>query len=99
MAAAKSDIARGVVARGRTVCVPHPTKRRPVKSEAGATIEAPVIVEHGPGAEVELPVDEIKWLRKAGYLIDTAAPELPTANGPEFTAAGNGEGMRLNAGE
>ena len=46
---------RVVVARGRTVIVPHPTKTKIVREGAdGKPIRAPIGVEHGEGAEIML---------------------------------------------
>lgn len=94
MAAVK--MARGVVARGRTVSAPHPTMKRHVRSEDGRPLEAPAMVDYGPGSEIELPVEEIERLRKAGFLIDTAQPEIAAGNGPVFRPSAN-ETLRLES--
>lgn len=68
----KEQLARGVVARGRTVQVPHPTEMIIVGTnpETGVPIRAPRRVEYGPGQEVTLTKSEINNLRSTGFLID-----------------------------
>ena len=67
----EEPLVRGVVARGRTVQIDHPSHRRLVATrENGEKIYAPVRVEKGPGEEVNLPAPEIVRLRKDGFLID-----------------------------
>ena len=89
MAEAKTKVDRAIVARGRTVAIPSPTKRAFAgrHPDTGVEIFGPKIDEFGPGTEVELPVDEIAELRAKGYLVDPGAVQHQVANGPNFDAA------------
>ena len=42
--------------------------------------------KHGPGATFELDVKEAKRLRALGFLVNPTAAEVPTGEGPTFTA-------------
>jgi hypothetical protein len=67
---------RAIVARGRTVVVPDPTKP-PVfvgrQIETNREMFAPATRDFGPGEEVELPRGEAQRLRGFGYLVDADA--------------------------
>lgn len=97
MAAAK--MARGIVARGRTINAPHPTQRRIVgRHENGEAIEGPVMVAYGPGSELELAADEIARLRKSGFLIDPAQPVIDAGAGNQnYGAPAEGAVTRVGA--
>jgi hypothetical protein len=70
-AARHPQMARATVERGRTVVVPHPTKRITAKyTEEGKPVIVPVLQHFGPGDEVELPFEEVVLFRKLGYLVD-----------------------------
>lgn len=81
---------RAIVARGRTVSAPHPTKMKVVgyNSDTGAPIKLPFEILFGPGSEVELPADEIEALRSRGFLTDPSQVLQPFAEGPHFTETG-----------
>ena len=82
--------ARAVVARGRTLSVPHATKQQVIGySEDGKPVQRPVMVDFGPGQEIELAVDEIAELRATGFLIDPSQKPIPLAEGPHFTERGS----------
>jgi len=55
---------RVIVARGRTVLTPHQTKTKVVREgEDGKPVRAPITIEHGAGAEIELdaaPVHQVE---------------------------------------
>lgn len=83
----KEKLARGTVARGRTVAVPHPTKKKVVGSnpETGKPIYGPVMTDHGPGQEVTLPESEIASLRERGFLVDPSKSVIDVqAEGSHF---------------
>lgn len=81
-------LARGVVARGRTVVVPTAQTRTAGYTAEGKPIVVPVTKTFVPGQEIELPHDEIKWLRSIGHLIDPNAPMPPPAQGATLTELG-----------
>ena len=96
MVAAK--LMRAMVARGRTVYAPDPSKRQIVgRGDDGRPMEMAVIVEHGPGSELELPADEVMSLRASGFLIDPGTPEVPRSEGPTFGR--EEQPRRIDAGE
>jgi hypothetical protein len=69
--------ATAVVARGRSIDVPHSTKRETLGlHEDGKLITRAVTQQFIAGEEVELLVDEIAGLRALGYLVnpDNAPP-------------------------
>lgn len=68
----EEQLARGVVARGHTVRVPHPTETTIVgiNQETGKPIRAPKVTDYGPGQEVTLPRSELKRLRELGHIVD-----------------------------
>jgi hypothetical protein len=64
-------MARGTVAPGRTVCIPHPTEKVNVGPHP-VTLEpmlVPKLAEHGPGAEITLPAEDIAQLLDMGFLV------------------------------
>lgn len=83
MAEEKEKLARGIVARGRTVRVPHPTETTVigVNPETGKPMRGPKVQEFGPGQEVTLPEGEIKSFRALGYLEDPDKVADPAAEG------------------
>jgi hypothetical protein len=78
-------MARATVERGRTVVVPHPTKRITAKyTDEGKPVIVPVLQHFGPGEEVELPIEEVILFRKLGYLVDPTRKIIPTAGQNQF---------------
>jgi hypothetical protein len=74
--AMRVPIERAIVARGRTICVPDPTKPPAFvgrEIETNRAMFAPATRDFGPGEEVELPRDEVRRLRGFGYLVDSDA--------------------------
>jgi len=80
--------ARGVVARGRTVQVPHPTEKKVVGQNpvTGQAIMGPTMREFGPGEEVTLQEKEIVNLRAQGFLVDPGKiiPDNNLAEGSHY---------------
>jgi hypothetical protein len=75
---------RAIVARGRTVTVPDPTKPPAfVGRQIDTNVElfAPATRDFGPGEEVELPRDEVRRLRGFGYLVDSDATVIDIDTG------------------
>lgn len=80
----------GVVARGRTILVPDPHKKTLAGyNQEGKPVQRAVFNEYGPGKTVNLPSEEIKSLRKLGFLIDPDAQEIEVGPGPNYTEAGS----------
>lgn len=81
---------RAIVARGRTVTAPHPTKMRVVgyHPDTGVPLKQAVEMAYGPGTEIELPQDEIDALRSRGFLTDPSQVLQPYAEGPHYTETG-----------
>lgn len=50
--------------------------------------------EYAPGAEVVLPLGEIRRLRGLGFLVDPNVKPIPVGNGPVF---GSTEGPNIKA--
>jgi hypothetical protein len=77
-------MARGTVARGRTVEVPTGV-RLVVGTDAGGN---PVYGQRsrpcGPGSEVELPADEMARLRVLGFIEDSDKIAPALADGPQY---------------
>jgi hypothetical protein len=68
---AEPQLVRATVERGRTIVIPHPTKRITAKyTEEGKPVIVPVLEHFGPGKEVMLPPEEVVLFRKLGYLVD-----------------------------
>ena len=85
-------LAKGVVARGRTVVIPDPIRKTHAGYDLeGNAIKRAVLHHYGPGQEVELPTDEIKELRASGYLIDPDAKPPEIGNGPNFSENGHAQ--------
>lgn len=81
------QLARGTVARGRTVDVADTDKPAQIY---GYTPDGKPMTRHpqksiGPGNEIELPAEEIAHLRTAGYLIDPDRILPPIGDGPRYT--------------
>jgi hypothetical protein len=75
---------KAIVARGRTVCVPDPTKPPAFvgrEFETHREIFAPGLRDIGPGEEVELPRDEVRRLRGLGVLVDPDAKAVLREDG------------------
>lgn len=62
----------GVVAKGRTIRIGNPA------GEDGQVRVA------GPGEKVSLSKDDAAWLMSCGFLEDSGAVAIPTADGPSF---------------
>lgn len=72
--AAKGPVmGRAIVAPGRTVSVPTEEKRVAAYTPDNKPIHRLVEVTYRPGQEVSLPVDEIAYLRRTGFLVDPDA--------------------------
>jgi hypothetical protein len=84
-------MARGIVARGRSIDVPDPSapKQTVGYSAEGKPFTKSAIRQYGPGMEVELPVQEIASLRERGFLTDPDRTLPPLAEGPRFTETGH----------
>jgi len=67
-----TNTATAIVARGRTVCAPHPTKKIAVgpHPQTGEMMMVAELMEYGPEQEITLPVDEIVRFRELGFLVD-----------------------------
>src|SRR5216684_2995028 len=82
----KIPMATGIVARGRTVCTPHPTEKvnvgpHPITFQP---MYVPAIVDNGPGSEVTLSVDDINRLRELGFLVDPSKIATGVRDGPDY---------------
>lgn len=76
---------RAIVARGRSIDVPVPGKAIVVgTTEDNKPVTRVPTRKALPGEEVNLPADEVKALRKAGFLVDPASAAPPVAEGPSF---------------
>lgn len=76
----KARLVRATVARGRTLIIPHPTRKRTIGFNSdGKPIQVAAHVERGPGDEVELTEAEVAYYRKTGFLVD------PTTKAPQVT--------------
>ncbi len=79
---------RAVVARGRSIDVPVSGNK--VLAGYGKDDGKPVYRiptrHHRAGDTIELPADEVKTLRAAGYLVDPDNVPPPAAEGPSFSS-------------
>jgi hypothetical protein len=83
----KIQTAKATVARGRSVDVPIPGKTVVVGTTGDNKPVTRAVSKHfTAGMEVELPLDEIKALRKSGYLVDPNSAPPPASEGPSFTS-------------
>lgn len=81
----KIQTGKAVVARGRSIDVPVPGKTVVVGTDDnGRALSRAVTRHYVTGQEVELPLEEIKALRKSGYLVDPENAAPPSAEGPRF---------------
>lgn len=79
-----AKMARGTVAKGRTVFA-QTSERRIINYDGeGKPIYRFIEKAHRPGQEVELPESEIIHLRKAGFLVDPNAAALNSDVGPTY---------------
>jgi hypothetical protein len=69
-AARHPQMARAIVERGRTICVPTGTKVIAKYTDEGKPVIKFVTKDFGPGEEVELPIEEVILFKKLGYLVD-----------------------------
>ncbi len=82
--AATVKMARGTVAKGRTVMAQTGVHRTVNYTADGAPITRRTEVAHKPGQEIELPEHEISRLRAAGFLVDPNASLVKSDIGPTF---------------
>lgn len=62
---------KAIVARGRSIDVPIPGKKEfSGTNKDGDSFYRLPVRNVGPGQEVELPIEEVRSLRAAGYLVD-----------------------------
>lgn len=88
----KIQTAKAIVARGRSVDVP--LRGEPIVvglTAEGKPVKRMPFQNVGPGKEVELPVDEIRTLRAAGYLVDPDNMAPPVGEGPQFGSSEPGQ--------
>ena len=86
---ARNDRLRATVARGRTIVAADPSQKVIIGYDAeGKPIQRARSVTHLPGSEVTLPADEVKRLRKIGFLVDPDVVVPPRGEGPSFTEQG-----------
>jgi hypothetical protein len=76
-------LGRATVARGRTLHMPVAGEFRQTgwSADEKRAVCAQVWEPKGPGSEVELPVSEIRRLRRLGFLIDSDRAPVPIASG------------------
>lgn len=80
---------RATVAQGRTVVAADPANQVVIGYDSeGKAIRRARSIIFSPGQEVELPADEVKRLRKVGFLVDPNASAPPRGEGPSFTEQG-----------
>jgi hypothetical protein len=73
---------RAIVARGRTVTIPHPTETIVThRLESGEILRGPRPVDHLEGSEIDLPADEVERLRGLGFLMPPGQHLIRTAEG------------------
>lgn len=72
---------RAIVAKGRSLEIPHPTDKRGLRYGDNGPILLAATIRMTEGQEVELPVDEIATLRKSGHLVDPDNLPPPTGKG------------------
>ena len=77
-------LAKGIVAKGRTVEVPSDQRRIAGYTADGKPVHRTMQRLAGPGEEVELPTSEIAYLRASGFLVDPGAPVEAYGAGPRF---------------
>lgn len=75
------------VAKGRSIFIPHPTRKRNRIDAEGKPISVPVVEEFGPGSRVELPADEVRRLRELQFLERPDEKELERQEGTSAPAA------------
>lgn len=92
----KVTMAKGVVARGRTIMVPNLNKRVLAYNhpETGKAMMRHEMLSYGEGAEVELAEDEIVSLRERGFLTDPSKVVQPMAEGSHVKEIGSNQQVR-----
>jgi hypothetical protein len=71
-----------IVARGRTVTIPHPSETIVThRLESGEILYGPRPADHLEGSEIELPADEVERLRGLGFLMPPGQHLIRTAEG------------------
>lgn len=84
-ASPQEPLHRATVERGRTVVVPHPSKRITARyTDEGKPVIVPVLQHFGPGQEVMLPLAEVVLFRKLGYLVDPERKIIPIAGQSQY---------------
>ena len=83
-ATSASKLARGTVAKGRTVMAQTGERRTINYTADGTPITRLAEQAYRPGQEIELPEHEIKRLRAAGFLVDPNAAVVKSDIGPSF---------------
>jgi hypothetical protein len=84
-------LARGVIARGRSIDIPDLNAPKQIVgyTPEGKTMTKLATRSYGPGQEVELPAAEIDSLRQRGFLLDPDRTLPPLAEGPHFSETGH----------
>jgi hypothetical protein len=87
---------KAIVARGRSIDVQVPGRAIVVgTTEDNKPVTRAPTRRAGPGEEIELPSDEVRTLRLAGFLVDPANLPPPSGIGPG--AMGDGPGQTYAA--
>jgi hypothetical protein len=74
-----------IVARGKTVVLPHPTEKIPTHRLENGTLQfGPRPVEHAQGSEIELPEEEVARLRGLGVLLLKGQRWVESPDGPRI---------------
>jgi hypothetical protein len=81
---------RCIVARGRTVTLPHQSEMVATHSlDGGRVLYGPLPVDYGPGCEIELPPMEVARLRGLGFLLARGERMIDDGeNGPRIVEEG-----------
>lgn len=75
-----SGVERVIVARGRTIMLPHPTKTKIIREgEDGKPVRAPVCIECSEGMEVTIDAGEAKRLIALGIVHRPGEPQMVPA--------------------
>jgi hypothetical protein len=80
---------RATIAQGRTIMFADPANQMIIGHDVdGKPIKRAQPVYLQEGNEIELPPDEVKRLRKIGFLVDPNVKPIPRGEGPSFSAEG-----------
>ena len=77
-------LVEGVVAPRRTVAAPSDERQVVGYADDGTPKFRFVDKHYGPGETVTLPEDDVKRLRRAGFLVDPDTKAVPVDIGPTF---------------